>query len=61
MSGNLLEWFGMRSGWLTPDSGNLRGGSWRAGPSNCLIHLIAWLNPALANANTGFRVARNAP
>ena len=61
MSGNLLEWFGMRSGWLTPDSGNLRGGSWRTGPSNCFIHQSAWVDPVIANDTIGFRVVRNAP
>lgn len=61
MSGNLLEWFGTRSGWLTPDSGNLRGGSWRTGPSNCFIHQSGWVDPVIANDTIGFRVARNAP
>lgn len=61
MSGNLLEWFGMRSGWLTPDSGNLRGGSWRQPAANCLIHLSGWVDPVIGNETIGFRVARNAP
>jgi len=61
MSGNVHEWFGARDGWLTPDTGNLRGGFWSGSAANCLIHVSGWVDPVIGLNTVGLRVARNAP